>query len=89
MMTRAIQGVFLLALACATGCVGLDFSRDTVASHPARWEYLTIHPEQAPVTLASTSGTQTDPELTRLGAEGWELVAVNNGAYILKRPKKN
>jgi hypothetical protein len=81
--------MLLFALAASAGCVGLDFSRDTVAPQPAQWEYLTIHPEQMPVSLASTSGAQTDPELTRLGAEGWELVAVNNGAYILKRPKKN
>jgi hypothetical protein len=70
-----------------TGCIGLDFSRDAVAPATTTWEYLTIQPQPAPVTFASTSGDQTDPQLAQLGSEGWELVAVNQGAYILKRPK--
>jgi hypothetical protein len=52
-----------------------------------KWEYLTVHPQQTPVSFASTGPVETDPQLAQLGSEGWELVAMNQGAYILKRPK--
>lgn len=29
------------------------------------------------------------PDLTRMGAEGWELVAVHDGAFIFKRPAES
>lgn len=79
----------LLFTAAAQGCIGLDLSRDTVAPTPAKWEYLTHRPEAPTITLTSTgeSQAQSDPELTRLGSEGWELVAVHAGNYILKRAK--
>ena len=80
---------WLLAFLAAPGCVGLDFSRETVAPLPAQWEYMTFHPTPSEVSLASTAGPQQDPELTQLGSEGWELVAVNDGAFVFKRPKKN
>lgn len=90
MSRTSLGSVVLLAVAFfpAAGCIGLDLSRDTVAPPPSQWEYLTIRPESPVVTLTGGSGPQADPELTRLGQEGWELVAVNDGAYILKRPKK-
>jgi hypothetical protein len=69
------------------GCIGLDFSRDAVAPAALKWEYLTVHPQQTPVSFASTGPVETDPQLAQLGSEGWELVAMNQGAYILKRPK--
>ena len=50
----------------------------TAASAPA---------SAAAVSFASSSDPQTDPQLSQLGMEGWELVAVADGAYLLKRPK--
>lgn len=82
------EAAVLWAALAAPGCVGLDFSRDTVASAPVQWEYFTLRPDQRTVSLASTATPQADPDLARLGAEGWELVAVNDGAYVFKRPKK-
>jgi D-ribose pyranase len=29
----------------------------------------------------------TDPDLTALGSEGWELVSIHNGEWIFKRPE--
>jgi hypothetical protein len=87
MPRRAILVLAAVSVFSLTGCIGLDLSRDTVASQAAQWEYLTVRPESAPVAFASDGGAQTDPQLSQLGTEGWELVAVNDGAYILKRPK--
>ncbi len=79
---------FLLLLpVIGAGRLSLDFSR---AQHtaPTQWEYLTVRPERSPMVLTGTGGApETDPQLAQLGQQGWELVALQDGAYLLKRPK--
>jgi hypothetical protein len=76
----------LLPLMCA-GCLSLYFSRAPNAA-PGQWEYLTVRPEASPMMFTGTGGAEPDPQLTHLGQQGWELVALQDGAYLLKRPKR-
>jgi len=62
-----------------------------------QWEYLDVQRYRArvsePATVSWVNGESIYPPLdwsqylTRLGNEGWELVAVDNGEFFFKRRK--
>ena len=86
-MNRILATLTLLLPFTGAGCLSLDFSRAQNAA-PGQWEYLTVRPEASPMMLTGTGGPEPDPQLTQLGQQGWELVAVQDGAYVLKRPRR-
>lgn len=47
-----------------------------------RWEYLSVQALRDPFAIDVTR------ELNHWGRVGWELVAVEHGCYIFKRPLK-
>jgi hypothetical protein len=80
MRSRIISIVILIA---ALAIVALGWTQNSRSAEASKWEYLSYQ--------ASSSGP-SDQEMNKMGAEGWELVAVDVGEsrvsrYIFKRKK--
>jgi hypothetical protein len=58
-------------------------------THSAKhWEYLVVNNVRHDTNIADVTSPNVDPELAKLGSEGWELVTYTDNKWIFKRLKK-
>jgi hypothetical protein len=58
-------------------------------THPAKqWEYLVVNDVRRGANISDVVSPNVDPELAKLGSEGWELVTYTDNKWVFKRLKK-